>query len=195
MARRSQYPPELRLEDVAAHEAETDRADAEDRVVLLAIEDLVKVLLAAEIERADRRRIRRRFLREGAVDLVVLLLGGKRGRSVQEQELRPVQADAARAAAERDFELIGKLDVRLEHDLASVERDRGGLAGGAQPLLLALQEIGPQLLVRRALGDSRVDDDLALRSVHDDDVAGSDVAAEIVQADDRRDRQRLGDDG
>src|SRR4030042_2074048 len=130
---------------------------------------------------------------ETRVDLEVVLLRGQR-LPPEIDELRAEEADALRAHGQGQGDLLGELDVGLGDEADAVERLRFELGR-----LLQLPAVG---LVLRLLGlefpadgRRRVDDDLAVGPVDDDELALPDLAGDVPEADDGRDAQGAGQDG
>ena len=184
---------ELGLEDIDALEAETDGAPAEEGVELLGHVEGAHELVAAQVEGADDDAVRHGALGDGAIGLVLLLLTGEVG-FVEVEEFRAIQADALGAVLLDGVHVAGEFDVRAEDDVAAVERGGGGLAevgellldGGLADLQFA---VFPQGLV------AGVDDDDAVVAVEQHMVAGAELVADVVEADDGGDVQRPRHDG
>ena len=91
-------------------------------------------------------------------------------------------------------DLLGQLDVGHRGEPHAVERDR---SPGRDLSQLAAVGVVFFLLALELLPDGRrrVDDDLAVRPVDDQVVAGLDRLGDVVEADDGRDVERPGQDG
>ena len=77
---RADHRAELRQEDVGPREREAHGAQAERRVHLGRELEARRELVAADVERAQRHRPRRDGLDDGAIELVLLVLGRHRAR-------------------------------------------------------------------------------------------------------------------
>ena len=119
----SQDGAELRAEQVLFLEAEPDGAPAEERVHLLGQVNVGEQFVAAEVERADDHRVRRKRLSHPAVGGELFLLV-RQVAAVDEQELRSEQADAGRAALQDTLDVGRQLDVGGENDPVAVLRFR-----------------------------------------------------------------------
>ena len=115
MGARTEHGAELREEDVGPRKRETHRTEAERRVHLRRELEARGELVAADVERAQGDRPRRDRLDDGAIEVVLLVLGRER-RAVDVEELRAVEADALGAMIEGEDGLGRELDVRLERD-------------------------------------------------------------------------------
>ncbi len=194
VVRRAQDRAELREEEPRLGQAEADRAQAERGIRGDAREPVEpgRLLVRAQVERADRHRLAAHALGDAAVRLELLVLG-RQALAIEEQELGAEEADAGRAVLERLRQVARQLDVRLELDLDAVDRRRGLRDEPLQPrplereLALLQPVLGQHRLVR-------VDDDDVVRAVDDQELVLADQLPRVVRRDDRGHREAPRDD-
>ena len=135
----------------------------------------------------------RRAAGQAGVDLEVVLLG-RQGLPPEVDELGPEEADALRAHGLGQGDLLGQLDVGLGDEPDAVERLRLELGRLLElpAVVLVLLLLGLELA---AHGGRRVDDDLAVGAVDDEELALPDLAGDVAQAEDGRDAEGPGQDG
>ena len=135
VASRPEDGTQLAPEDVRAVEADSDGPPAEERIGFAVALKVARHLVAPQIQRADDGLLSRAGLSgHGAVGLELLLFG-RGGGAVQEEELRAEQPDAIGPAGLDRGHVFGTLDVRREDDGVAVERDRGLFAQQGELLL------------------------------------------------------------
>ena len=123
----------------------------------------------------------------------LLVLGGQRG-AAGEQELGAQQPDALRAHAHGGLDLLGQVDVAHEHDRLAAGRHGGRLDHGLE---LQLEPVPPADLGLGLLQlvAGRVEHDGAALAVEQHHHAGRDRGQRADRAHDRRDAERVGQDG
>ena len=174
-------------------QGEANGPQPERGVRLLLNLQLGKALLASDIDRpdVDGRGVGR--LGDSRIGGQVVLFFGQAG-ALEIDEFRTEEPDPLRPEREGHFDFIRKLDVGQGKELHIIQSDRFELGR-----LLEFPEIMivPFLLAQEFFSDSqrRVDNNFAVRSVDDDEVAVLDLLGDIVEADHRRYAQRARQDG
>ena len=173
-------------------ERESDRAATELRVLLGAVREPGQVLVAPDVERADRHRTRRERAGHALVELRLLLFLGKA--AVREhQQLGAKQPDAVRAVLLDQAQVGDQTDVGGERDPVPVARLAGPLAHRVEVLgrdrvaLLRAPILGDQVLVGREV-------DLPVAAVHDRDLARPHRGLDAHHARHGGDLERAGED-
>ena len=121
---RAQNRAELNLEQPRHLERDANRAPAEERIVLARHPHVRRILVGADIERANRDRALAERLEHLAVQRELLSLVGKILVG-QEREFRAQQTDALGAVAQRQVDVGEQRDIREHHDAMAVA-GRGG---------------------------------------------------------------------
>ena len=161
-------------------------------IVLGAIRQARQVLVAPDVERADRHRPRRQHAAHPLVELRLLLLLGEA--AVREhQQLGAEQPDPVRAVLLDQPQVGDQADVGGQRDPMPVARLAGALAQGVEVLgrdrvaLLRAPVLGDQVLVGREV-------DLPVAAVHDRDLARLHGGLDPHHAGHGGDLERAGED-
>ena len=120
----AQNRTELNLEQPRHLQRDANRPPSEERIILARDPQVGRILVGADIERANRDRALAERLEHLAVKRQLLSLVGKILVG-QEREFRPQQADAFGAVAHRQVDIGGQRDIR-EHLDAMAVAGRGG---------------------------------------------------------------------
>ncbi len=189
---RTQDRFDLRQEEVVPVEADAQCTVTEERVLLGIDVEVGERLVPADVHRTDDADMIAAFLDGGAVNFELILFG-RDGRGAHEDELRAEESNALRAVGQRVVDIHVGADVRRQLNAHAVLCDGGeilerGVVGGEFFLLVDLH------FIERTLCLGRADDDVAAAAVEDDLVAVADELDLIADAEDGRDRARLGDD-
>ncbi len=127
--RRSQDRPQLRLEELRHGQRDANGTPAQERIGLGRQLQVGRWLVAADVQRADHHRPAGHRFGHGSVDLILLLLGGRR-ETILEEKLGAQQADPFRARQQRAFGLGGGGQVGDHFDAVTVSGARLRLRGG-----------------------------------------------------------------
>ncbi len=127
--------PELHLEEIRQLERDADRAPAEKGVLFLGESQIVRILVGAEVERAERHPLRTERVDHATVEAKLFFLVGEVSIG-EERKLRAIEADPLGPVAMSERQVAHQPDVRFEGDAMTVERLGGQIV---QRLELAIE--------------------------------------------------------